>query len=115
MQAFTPKKRLLAAAKKQQVDKPPCICPDGMMNMMCRDIMEKSNRLWPEAHLDAEKMTGPHVFGTGSPERIAQLVRSCYRRGVDIIAPACGLPTITPLANIQAMLEATRDVNAIGG
>ena len=58
MQAFTPKARLLAAAKKEQVDKPPCICPGGMMNMMCRDIMEKSNRLWPEAHLDAEKMAG---------------------------------------------------------
>ncbi len=53
-----------------------------------------------------------HVLGTGSPERIAQLVRSCYRRGVDIIAPACGLPTITPLENIQAMVEAAGDVNA---
>ena len=31
-----------------------------------------------------------HIFGTGSPEKIARLVRSCYRRGVEIITPACG-------------------------
>lgn len=56
-----------------------------------------------------------HVLGTGSPERIVLLVRSCYRRGVEIIAPACGLPTITPLANIQAMVAAARDVHVIDG
>lgn len=58
MYAFTPKERLLAAAKKQQVDRPPCICPGGMMNMMFQDIMEKSNCLWPEAHVDPAKMAG---------------------------------------------------------
>lgn len=55
MHTLTPKERLLAAAKKQQVDRPPCICPGGMMNMMFRDIMEQSNCLWPEAHVDPEK------------------------------------------------------------
>ena len=54
-----------------------------------------------------------HALGTGSPEKITQLVRFCYRRGVDIIAPACGLPTITPLENIQAMVEATGDVHVV--
>ena len=58
MHTLTPKERLLAAAKKQQVDRPPCICPGGMMNMMFRDIMEQSNCLWPEAHVDPEKMAG---------------------------------------------------------
>ena len=58
MQTFTPKKRLLAVARKQEVDHPPCICPGGMMNMMFREIMEKSNCLWPEAHVDSEKMAG---------------------------------------------------------
>jgi MtaA/CmuA family methyltransferase len=56
MQHFTPKERLFAAAKKQQTDKPPCICPGGMMNMVFREIMEKSNCLWPEAHVNADKM-----------------------------------------------------------
>jgi uroporphyrinogen-III decarboxylase len=55
---FTPKERLFAVAKKQKADKPPCICPGGMMNMMFQEIMEKSNCLWPEAHVDPEKMAG---------------------------------------------------------
>ncbi|ATW24333.1 uroporphyrinogen decarboxylase family protein [Candidatus Formimonas warabiya] len=58
MHAFTPKERLFAVAKKQQADKPPCICPGGMMNMMFQDIMVASKCLWPEAHLDPEKMAG---------------------------------------------------------
>jgi len=58
MPAFTPNERLLAVVNKQSVDKPPCICPGGMMNMMFQEIMEKSNCLWPEAHVDPEKMAG---------------------------------------------------------
>lgn len=58
MQAFTPRERLLAVARKQEVDYPPCICPGGMMNMMFQEIMEKSKLLWPEAHADPEKMAG---------------------------------------------------------
>ncbi len=55
---YTAKGRLLAAAQRQIVDRPPCICPGGMMNMMFRDIMLESGCLWPEAHNDAEKMAG---------------------------------------------------------
>ncbi|WP_089610976.1 uroporphyrinogen decarboxylase family protein [Dehalobacterium formicoaceticum] len=58
MQHLTAKERLLAAAKKQQTDRPPCICPGGMMNMVFQEIMEKSNCLWPEAHVNADKMAG---------------------------------------------------------
>jgi len=58
MKNFTQKDRLFAAAKKQEVDKPPCICPGGMMNMISRDIMLKSGCFWPEAHTDPEKMAG---------------------------------------------------------
>ena len=58
MQAFTPKERLFAVAKKQQADRPPCICPGGMMNMMFKDVMRGSKCLWPEAHTDSEKMAG---------------------------------------------------------
>ncbi len=55
---MTPKERLLAAAKLQPLDRPPCICPGGMMNMMFRDIMEKIGCPWPEAHEDPKKMAG---------------------------------------------------------
>jgi len=58
MPALTPKERLLAVVYRQPVDKPPCICPGGMMNMMFQEIMEKSDCQWPEAHIDPVKMAG---------------------------------------------------------
>ena len=39
-------------------ERPPCICPGGMMNMMFRDIMERTGCPWPEAHSDPAKMAG---------------------------------------------------------
>jgi MtaA/CmuA family methyltransferase len=56
--AITEKERLLDAAKRKTVDRPPCICPGGMMNMMFQEIMEQSGYRWPEAHSDPEKMAG---------------------------------------------------------
>ncbi len=56
MKQMNPRKRLQAAAQRQVIDRPPCICPGGMMNMIVQDIMEKSQCLWPEAHNDALKM-----------------------------------------------------------
>ena len=56
--SMTPKERLMAAAAMQALDRPPCICPGGMMNMMFRDIMERTGCLWPEAHSDPDKMAG---------------------------------------------------------
>lgn len=55
---FTPKQRLLAAAARQLTDRPPCICPGGMMNMMFEEIMDQSGCLWPDAHTDAATMAG---------------------------------------------------------
>lgn len=48
--------RLSDAAHGRAVDRPPCICPGGMMNMICHDIMEQSGVFWPQAHFDAAKM-----------------------------------------------------------
>lgn len=53
---MTKKERLLAAARGLTVDRPPCICPGGMMNMIFEDAMEACGAFWPEAHTDAEKM-----------------------------------------------------------
>lgn len=53
---YTQKKRFIDAANKRIVDRPPCICPGGMMNMMFEDIMDYSGCLWPNAHLDAKIM-----------------------------------------------------------
>ncbi len=56
MKQMNPRERLQAAAHREKVDRAPCVCPGGMMNMIVQEIMQKSRCLWPEAHSDALKM-----------------------------------------------------------
>lgn len=56
MGALTPKERLLNVLNKQAVDRPPVICPGGMMNAAIVEIMEKTGHAFPEAHSDASVM-----------------------------------------------------------
>jgi len=64
---LTPKERLYKALRRQEVDRTPCICPGGMMNMIVEDIMDKSGCKWPESHSDsvlmAELSAGMYKFG----------------------------------------------------
>ena len=53
---LTEKERLDRALHHQEVDRPPCICPGGMMNMITTDLMDICGVTWPEAHTDAEMM-----------------------------------------------------------
>lgn len=52
------KERLYSAAHRAETDRPPCICPGGMMNMISKESMELSGCFWPGAHSDPEKMAG---------------------------------------------------------
>ena len=49
-----------------------------------------------------------HALGSMSGDKIAQLTKAALKRGTDIVAPACGLPLTTPLANIQRMVAAAK-------
>lgn len=53
---ITPKERIIKVFNNEDVDRPPCICPGGMMNMITTDLMDEINIFWPNAHLSAEKM-----------------------------------------------------------
>lgn len=53
---LTPKERLNLALKNKKVDRPPCICPGGMMNMIIEELMDISGYKWPEAHTNPETM-----------------------------------------------------------
>jgi [methyl-Co(III) methanol-specific corrinoid protein]:coenzyme M methyltransferase len=53
---FSPKERLNRAFKGGGVDRPPVICPGGMMNAAIVDVMEKTGRTLPEAHHDGALM-----------------------------------------------------------
>jgi [methyl-Co(III) methanol-specific corrinoid protein]:coenzyme M methyltransferase len=57
MDVFSPKERLLRTLKKEGVDRPPVICPGGMMNAAVVDVMEKRGHRLPEAHHGAELMS----------------------------------------------------------
>lgn len=55
---LTPKERLYNVMRGTAVDRPPCICPGGMMNMVTTELMDAVNIYMPEAHTDARKMAG---------------------------------------------------------
>lgn len=50
------KERLMGALKHEEVDRPPVVCPGGMMNMVTTDLMKVAGVKWPEAHRDAQMM-----------------------------------------------------------
>lgn len=64
---ITPKERLKAILEGQEVDRPACICPGGMMNMITTDLMDKIQVFMPEAHHDARQM--------------AELAKAVYEQG----------------------------------
>ena len=41
---------------REKADRPPCICPGGMMNMVTSELMQTVSVYLPEAHTDAKKM-----------------------------------------------------------
>ncbi|MDR0721877.1 MAG: methylcobamide--CoM methyltransferase [Treponema sp.] len=47
---FSPKERLLRTLNKQGRDRPPLICPGGMMNAAVVEVMEKTGHTLPAAH-----------------------------------------------------------------
>ncbi|KIR02639.1 Methylcobalamin methyltransferase [Lachnospiraceae bacterium TWA4] len=53
---MTEKERLYHAMHGEDTDRPPCICPGGMMNMITTDLMDKVNVSWPEAHVNPQMM-----------------------------------------------------------
>jgi [methyl-Co(III) methanol-specific corrinoid protein]:coenzyme M methyltransferase len=58
MADISPKERLFRVFDKKSVDRPPVICPGGMMNAAIVDIMSQTARTLPEGHHDAELMAG---------------------------------------------------------
>ena len=53
---LTPKERLRMIIEGQQADRPACICPGGMMNMVTSELMDRVKVYMPEAHKDARQM-----------------------------------------------------------
>jgi [methyl-Co(III) methanol-specific corrinoid protein]:coenzyme M methyltransferase len=73
MDALSPKERLERSLNKEGVDRPPVICPGGMMNAAIVEVMTQRGAALPEAHhagdlmqnlaADVQDMTGFENFG----------------------------------------------------
>lgn len=72
---LTPKERLKTILDGEKADRPACICPGGMMNMVTTDLMDQIQVYLPEAHTDARKM--------------ADLAKAVYEKGC---FENCGVP-----------------------
>ena len=68
----TPKERLKNVLNRTATDRPPCICPGGMMNMVTKELMELVNVFLPEAHTDSILMTrlAKSVYDNGCFENV---------------------------------------------
>ncbi len=56
MSVLSPKERVLRILNKKKVDRPPVVCPGGMMNAAIVDVMNKTGNTLPEAHHDDRLM-----------------------------------------------------------
>jgi len=57
MDVFSPKERLLRVLKNEAVERPPVICPGGMMNAAIVDIMNTTGHTLPAAHHSYDLMS----------------------------------------------------------
>jgi [methyl-Co(III) methanol-specific corrinoid protein]:coenzyme M methyltransferase len=53
---ISPKERIKRTLKKENIDRPPVVCPGGMMNAAIVDVMNKTGNTLPEAHHDDKLM-----------------------------------------------------------
>lgn len=56
MSIISPKERIKRVLNKEKVDRPPVVCPGGMMNAAIVDVMNKTGHTLPDAHHDDKLM-----------------------------------------------------------
>jgi [methyl-Co(III) methanol-specific corrinoid protein]:coenzyme M methyltransferase len=74
---------------------------DAMVNL--GSIKEENNAITTMGNLST------YLLESGNPEKIRGAARALLEKNIDIIAPACGLSTSSPLANIQAFTAAIKE------
>ena len=55
-----------------------------------------------------------YLLQSGSTDAVAKQTSRLVRDGIDIISPACGLSTSSPVGNIRAMTDAVREIRRDG-
>lgn len=111
---MTYKERLLKAMNQEGVDRPPCICPGGMMNMVIEEAMDSSGALWPMAHSDANLMAdlSAEMFKLGGFENYG--VPFCMTVEAEALGAPVFLGTKSTEPRVSAyILENSRDWNRL--
>lgn len=57
MSSISPKERILRVLNKKSTDRPPVICPGGMMNAAVVEVMNNTGHILPDSHHDAVLMS----------------------------------------------------------
>jgi len=68
----------------------------------CVDVADVRD-VWPGGRFMGNVST--HLLARSTPERVRDVVAGLVERGIDIVAPACGVPVGAPIANLRAMRE----------
>ena len=137
MNNMTQKQRLLAALRRQPTDRPPLICPGGMMSLAITEVMDACRCHWPEAHVDGDKMArlALAMYDLGGIENLAvpfcmtveaealgapvelgdrltqpRVVHEPYASCAEVVAAS--LPPIAAFPRAQTVLAAMRTVSA---
>ncbi|MDO4474701.1 MAG: MtaA/CmuA family methyltransferase [Eubacteriales bacterium] len=87
----------------------------GQIDMVHSDVlsfdsvvpMREARKNLPDRVLMGNVST--YTLEFGKPEKVAELTKTCAGNGSDIISPACGLGTRSPMKNIQAMLKTLKE------
>ncbi|MDR2785319.1 MAG: methylcobamide--CoM methyltransferase [Treponema sp.] len=74
---------------------------DAMVNL--GELKKENNEITAMGNLST------YLLETGDPEKIHRAACTLLKKNIDIIAPACGLSTSSPLANIQSFTAAVKE------
>ncbi len=55
-------------------------------------------------------INNPEILLKGTPEAVAERTRYALHAGVSVVSPECAVPLETPLANLQAITQAARNL-----
>lgn len=77
------------------------ISADAMVNL--RQLKEEFPQLVTMGNVST------YLLEVATPDKVVKNTRHLLQEGIDIIAPACGLSTSTPLDNIQAMSNTVKE------
>ena len=71
--------------------------------------MEKARSILGKNVILIGNISAKQTLVVGTPDKVKNETIKALNAGVDILAPGCGLPPITPLHNIVAMVQAVKE------